>query len=292
MSSPHGFVVVWGRGYCPELVDAYVAVLSQERDTGWERAARLTVLAREMEADAERLREVVAGLPPQTYETLGERAQGIFALGVEEATAVRETAREEAQRVVDDAEAAARRVREAARADADAVRGEADERARQRMLAAQAEADELRITARRDVKSFRGEALGALRDMRQRTEGLLGDQEKEHAERWEEVERAAAEREAALDAHHAELTARAEAALSEAQRAVVEAEESARQGQEDAQARAGELLAEARVRADRIARDTERVLREHGERWDDVRAHMDHVRASLSALTGRAAPAE
>ncbi|NUR64679.1 MAG: cellulose-binding protein, partial [Streptomyces sp.] len=34
-----------------------------------------------------------------------------------------------------------------------------------------------------------------------------------------------------------------------------------------------------------------RVLREHGERWDDVRAHMDLVRNSLTTLTGRA-PAE
>jgi hypothetical protein len=28
------------------------------------------------------------------------------------------------------------------------------------------------------------------------------------------------------------------------------------------------------------------VLREHGERWDDVRSHMDHVSNSLAALTG------
>ena len=32
--------------------------------------------------------------------------------------------------------------------------------------------------------------------------------------------------------------------------------------------------------------DTERVLREHGERWDDVRARIDQVRASLLALRG------
>jgi hypothetical protein len=49
------------------------------------------------------------------------------------------------------------------------------------------------------------------------------------------------------------------------------------------------VVAQARVRAERIARDTERVLREHGETWDDVQAHMDHVRSSLTALTGRAA---
>jgi hypothetical protein len=36
-------------------------------------------------------------------------------------------------------------------------------------------------------------------------------------------------------------------------------------------------------------RDTERVLREHGERWDDVQAQMDNVRNSLMALTGQVA---
>ncbi|MDV9178590.1 cellulose-binding protein, partial [Streptomyces sp. W16] len=73
--SPRGFVAVRGRGYRPGQVDAYAEALSRHRDAAWERAARLTVLARDMEAEADRLRETVAGLAPQTYETLGERAQ-------------------------------------------------------------------------------------------------------------------------------------------------------------------------------------------------------------------------
>jgi hypothetical protein len=92
-----------------------------------------------------------------------------------------------------------------------------------------------------------------------------------------------------LDAQHAERMARAEAALSEAQQAFADAELSDRRRQEEAGERAAEVVAQARVRAERIARDTERVLREHGETWDDVQAHMDHVRSSLTALTGRAA---
>jgi len=39
---------------------------------------------------------------------------------------------------------------------------------------------------------------------------------------------------------------------------------------------------------ERTERETERVLREHGARGEDVQAHMDHVRNSLTALTGRA----
>lgn len=68
-SSPHGFVTVRGRGYRPEQVEAFAAGLSRERDGAWERAARLTVLAKDMEVEAEHLRDAVSRLAPQTYET-------------------------------------------------------------------------------------------------------------------------------------------------------------------------------------------------------------------------------
>jgi len=287
--SPRGFVAVRGRGYRPDQVDAYAAAISQYRDAAWERAARLTVLAKDMEAEAERLRVAVSRLAPQTYEALGERAQRLFQLGVEEAAALRESARRAADEQVAQAEARAASVLQTARDDADALRAEVEERARQRLLAARAEADDIRIGARREVKEGRTEALGALREVRQRTAGMLGEQAKEHEERWVLAEREVEERAAALDAQYAERAARAEVALSEAQQAFAEAELSDRRRQEEAAERAAEVVAEARVRAERVARDTERVLREHGETWDDVQAHMDHVRSSLTALTGRAA---
>ncbi|MCZ4516869.1 cellulose-binding protein, partial [Streptomyces sp. ActVer] len=87
---------------------------------------------------------------------------------------------------------------------------------------------------------------------------------------------------------HEERAARAVEELAEAERALAEAHESTRHLQEDAEARAAELLAEARLHEDRVSRETERVLREHGDEWDDVSAHMTHVRNSLTALTGRA----
>ncbi|MEU2880391.1 hypothetical protein G3I64_13115, partial [Streptomyces sp. SID8499] len=58
---------------------------------------------------------------------------------------------------------------------------------------------------------------------------------------------------------------------------------------EQARARAAEVLAEARRQAERTARETERVLRAHGEMWDDMRAQMDTVQDSITTLTGRAA---
>ncbi|WP_406000372.1 cellulose-binding protein [Streptomyces sp. NBC_00829] len=287
--SPHGFVAVRGRGYRVEETDAFVTSLSQDRDDAWERAARLTVLGKEMEAEVAALREVVSALAPQTYETLGRRAQYLFALAAEESEEVRTSARTESQALVDAAEEAARRLREAAREEADAVRAEAESGSQEVLLAAQAAADGMRIEARREVKEWRGQAVGVWKEMRSRGEGILADLEKGQAERWEAAEREIGDREAELDARHAGLAVAAEAALAEAKRTFAETQECARHGLEDAQARAAELISGAQVHAERIGRDTERVLREHEELREEMDAHMAHIRNSLTALTGRAA---
>ncbi|WP_435283093.1 cellulose-binding protein [Streptomyces koelreuteriae] len=288
--SPHGFVAGRGRGYRPEQVDRYAEAVSQNRDAAWERAARLTVLARQMEAELELLRETVAGLAPQDYESLGAGARRLFALGQEEAAAVRDRAREEARRLVEEARAAAAEVGESAQADADAVRADADERARQRLLVAGAEADEIRVSVRCGAKEQRGEALAALREMRQRSSGMLAERDKERAERWAEVEREEDARAEELDARHAEAVERAERALAEAEQALADAEESARTRQEEAQERAAELVAQAREHADRVEEETERLLRAHEQQGEDVRAHIDRVHASLAAWAGPAGP--
>lgn len=287
--SPHGFATVRGRGYPLKKTDAYVTSLSQDRDDAWERAARLTVLAREMQAEAAVLRERVAALAPPTYETLGRRAEYLLALAVEESEELRATSQDEAQAVIEASDAAARRTRDAAREHADSVRADTEARAQQILLAAQATADETRIEARREVKERRVEAVAAWKEMRLRTETMLADLETEQAGRWETMERELADREAELDARQAELADCAQASLSEAKCVYAESEEYTRHGQEDAEARAAELLAEARACADRIARETERLLREHEESREEMEAHMAHISNSLATLTGRAA---
>ncbi|WP_418346683.1 DivIVA domain-containing protein [Streptomyces fodineus] len=287
--SPHGFGTVRGRGYRPAQVDAYLEALSYDRDAAWERAARLTVLAKDMEAEAVRMREVVARLAPQEYASLGERAQRLFQFVLEEAEDLRERTRRAAHEHLAQAEADAEAVRRQAQEEADALRAEADECADRLLLAANSEADALRIGARCEVKEGRGEALGTLREVRQRTAGMLEGQSREHAERWAEAEREEAERIAALDARYAERMSQAEATLSYAERALREAEDYARRSEEEARVRAADIIADARVQEDRIARETEQVLREHGEAWDTVTEHMDHVRSSLMSLTGRTA---
>ena len=65
------------------------------------------------------------------------------------------------------------------------------------------------------------------------------------------------------------------------------ADQAARLRQEDAQAQAAEIVAQARAREERLARETERMLREHVERREELKAHLEHVRGSLAALTGK-----
>lgn len=288
-TTPHGLVRVRGRGYRPAQVDAFLEVLSQERDAAWERAARLTVLAREMEAELARLAEEVAALAPQTYEGLGDQARRLYQLVLREAAEVRERARRETREQVARAEARALRVRREAREAADALRADAEEHACRRVLAAHAEAEDIRVGTRREVKAGRGEALARLREVRQRTTRLLPEQAAEQAERWAAQEREETGRLAAFEAWYAEAVTRAETALAEAERTLTETGESARRCQEEARARAAELLSAARLHEERVTLETEQVLREHGETWDDVQAHMDSVRDSLISLKGRAA---
>ncbi|MEV4044484.1 cellulose-binding protein, partial [Streptomyces sp. NPDC049744] len=141
---------------------------------------------------------------------------------------------------------------------------------------------------RREVKAGRAEALSALREMRRRSAGAAAEQSRELAERWADAERAEEERARALDARYEELLARAEQGVRDAERELADAGVAAERRQEEARARAAEVVAEARACGERIARDTERVLREHGERWDELQAHMASVRSNLSSLTGRA----
>ncbi|MER8072007.1 cellulose-binding protein [Streptomyces sp. NPDC094034] len=286
--SAHGFAPVRGRGYRPEQVEREVTALFRDRDDAWERVARLTVLAKEMEGEAERLRERVAALPPQTYEKLGHRAQQILALAKQEDETVRTEAREESQAVIDTSRTAADQLREAARQRADAVRAEAEAYAGQVLRAARGAAEAARAEARREVTALRAESLAALKEVRRRTQGVIDEQERKQDDELAAAEREFAEREAASRVQHDELTAYAQLQLMAAQRAFSEAGEQARHGQEDAGARAEELLARARADAEGVARDTERLMREHSAACEEMRAHMAHVRTTLAALTGRA----
>ncbi|MFT2020364.1 DivIVA domain-containing protein, partial [Streptomyces sp. 796.1] len=287
--SPHGFTTTGRgvRGYRPAQVDRYLAELSADRDTAWERAARLTVLANEMSAEVERLRAVLDELPPQTYAELGEGAQLILATAEQEAERLRAAAERSGKEAREAAAEHADAVRDAADVASGTLRSDADRRAEEVIEQARAEAVALREAAERDAEQWRHEAADALEVARERAEALRTEQERSHAERWEALGVEIAEREAALEARIAELEALGERTVAESQRAYAEVEEAARHGQEDAEAQGDELIARARAQTERIERETEKVLYAHAEEREDVTAHMEHVRDSLAALTGR-----
>ncbi|MFG2095525.1 cellulose-binding protein [Streptomyces sp. NPDC048612] len=290
--SPHGFETVRGRGYRPEDVDRRVEGISVDRDSCWERAARLTVLSNEMAAELAELQAHVAQLPPQTYVSLGSEARLILTTAESEAARLRAGAQQADEEIREAAAAYADEVGEAADKAADARRGEAETLARRTGEAARGEAAELVAVAAEDDKKLREEAAAELAEVRRRTAQLLRDQEQRQTEEWDGTGRDIAEREAETDRLVAELDARAKAARADSERLYAEAEEAARHRQEDAEDRAAGLLAQGQAEVERIERTTARVLREHDAERDEVRTHMAHVRNSLAALTGKAPVAD
>ncbi|MFF9914473.1 cellulose-binding protein [Streptomyces sp. NPDC013457] len=282
-------VVARGRGYRPRQVDRHLAALSGERDAGWERAARLTVLAREMEEEAVRLRAEVDALAPQRFESLGGRARKILELAEAVDESLVREAEAEAQSLAEEAEEAARTAAESAREYADALLAEAETAAAETLAEAGAEAEALRSVAREEAAARRAAAQVVFDDTVCRTAALLEAQRVEQAGVREGAERTAVSRAAELDARHEELVVEARSRVAEAERELARAQEEARHGQEDAEARAAELLVEAGTRRERVERETERVVREHEEAREEIHAHMEHIRAALASLTGRGA---
>ncbi|WP_327268572.1 cellulose-binding protein [Streptomyces sp. NBC_01218] len=285
--SGHGFVGVRGRGYRPEQVDRTVAALTAERDAALDEIFRLSALAEELTAGSAALTERVANLAPQTYQELTERARSLLALVEEEAAEFGAAAQEAAQALRDAAEAAGREARDAARAFSEKLRAQAEEDAGSTLAEARRAAAEITAAADEEAARIRAEGEDLMARTRVRTSSVLAHQEQEQAERLKAAETEILARESEQTARHDDLLARADAVLATARRGLSEAEEAARHGQEDAEARAAELLSEARVREERVVRETARILREHEESREELQARMDHVRNSLAALTGR-----
>lgn len=290
--TPEGFHVARGRGYHPEQVDEFVGGLAQERDEAWERAARLTVLANDMEAEAHTLRAAAGGLGPVSYESLGAGAQELFTHVEAEAADVRERGEAEARTTYDDAERAGREARDRARMDAEARLAAADETAQGIRDAARAQADDILGAARAEAARLDAEAERALDGVRQDIARSLSEMETEQRTRLDALMRDLAERESGIDQRLGELMARAERLLADAQQAHADAHEAARRTQDDAEATGSDIIAQARAAEERVNQDSDRALRAHEAHRDEIRAHLAHVRTSLSALTGRALPAD
>jgi DivIVA domain-containing protein len=275
-----------GRGYRPDQVDRFLDELSEDRDAAWERAARLTVLANDMDAECADLRHRVDALGPVSFAALGTGAQELLQLVEDEAAAVRDRAEVEAQYARDAADTARRTLQDEVRAASSARLAAAEDQAQRVLDEACGRAAEILGAARAEADAVRGEAGAALDGMRQHVDRDLAEADAERRERLDTMEHELAERQAGVDSRLADLLADAERRLAEAHRERTEAEEALRSDQAEAEARAGALLAEARGHEERVRREAERILREHEQHRDDVRAHLAHIKTTLATLTG------
>lgn len=291
-ASPHAFAVVRGRGYRPEQVDRRVARLTRQSRQDWQCVAELTARAEELRLEAERLWDVVASRPPQTFQALGERARKLLSMAEAESAEVRAAGQEEARRTVEQAESVSVALRESAQRDAQRVRTEAAAAAARTVEAAKSEASSLYAEARAAAYEARTTAEETLREVSRHCAESMAEHERAQAAAQEEAERQLADRAGAVEAYVGGLADHGERLLAAAKAERTEAEEAARCRQEEALARGGELLAVARVREEGVERETERVLREHAERAQEMRQHMARVRSSLASLTGREPDAE
>ncbi len=258
-----------------------------DRDSCWERAARLTVLANEMTAELERLREYLAQLPPQTYESLGEQARLILTTAESEAERLRTEAAEAAEHMQQEAADYAQEQGDAADTYSLELRQDTEDAVARALEAAEAEARTTVAEAAQEAEDLRRQAEESLREMRRRTAEVLEEQENDQAGKWAAAEQEMAAQEADMQQRIAALEERGEARIAEAQRYYAKMEETARDIDEEAAARGADLIAQAEAEAARVERATERVLREHEERREELRSHMAHVRSSLATLMGK-----
>ena len=222
---------------------------SVDRDSCWERAARLTVLSNEMAAELERLRVHLAQQPPQTYESLGREARLILTTAESRRPGCgprrsrrpgRPVARPPPMRTRCGTRPSGRRTRCAPRRNAGPAYGGG--------CARRGHGAGGRVGRGRRAAAERG-GRGAGGGTR-RTAQLLRDQEQRQAEEADAAARELAAMEAETDRRVAELDARGKAVRADARTRYAEAEETARHRQEDAEDRAAGLLAQARAEVD------------------------------------------
>ncbi|SCE00659.1 hypothetical protein GA0115236_13201, partial [Streptomyces sp. IgraMP-1] len=148
-------------------------------------------------------------------------------------------------------------------------------------------AHQLLTDARAEAQAERAAAEAALDEARQLTARTLAGQERDLAAREAEAERELDERDTVARGHEGALDDHGDAVLAEARRRHAEAEETVRRTDQEAQTQAAELLQRAQATADRVATEAERLVRDHEEQREALRARMEHIRTALAALTGR-----
>lgn len=285
--SQHGFTVA-RRGYAPEQVDATLRALTADRDEAWE---RLSVLGSGLRVMEKRLGEILQAkedAPEPDYGRLSEQAASLMAIADNEAEAVRSKALRAAGGIREDAHKAGQALSRSAEAYAATARGEAEQAVRETEATTRAEAERIRIEAEYDANTTRDGATAdaartrlAAAEAEERAEAKLAELRRRSDEMFAEAERQA--------------DAEEEKTLSGANRRLREAEQhreavlvEIRTIESAAQTKAEDVLAAARLKAERLRVAGEADQREFAVRHDEMEKQLDNMKKTLAELTGAA----
>jgi hypothetical protein len=285
--SQHGFTVA-RRGYAPEQVHGTLAGLTAERDEAWERLSVLGAGLREMEKRLAEILQAKEDAPQPDYGRLSEQAAALMAIADNESEAVRSAALRGAGDIRDDAEKAGQAAARSAEAYATTLRGEAEQAVRETETSSRATSERIRLEAELDARATRDAATAdaarirlAAAEAEERAEAKLAELRRRSDEMF-------AQAEAEADAEEAKITAGAERRLREAEqhREAVLGEIRTIEGA--AQTKAEDLLAAARLKAERIRVAGEADQRDFAERHATMQEQLDTIKKTLAELTGAA----
>ncbi|MFJ4798553.1 coiled-coil domain-containing protein [Kitasatospora purpeofusca] len=283
----HGFTVA-RRGYAPEQVDRALTVFTAQRDEAWERLSVLGSGIREMERRLAEVRQAAAEAPEPDYEVLSEQAAGLARTAENEARAVRDKAERAAEDLRDEVYEAGQAADRAAKEYATVTRTEADAAARRTDERTRAEAETIRADTDRETRSVRDAATAHAAQVRVAAAEASERAEAKLAELRRKADETFAEAQTTADAEDAAISSTAERRVKEAEQFRESVLGRIKQSDAEAQARADELIEQARREAERINTATEREHREFSARLETVQQHLDHIKATLASLTGAA----
>ncbi|MFJ2575468.1 hypothetical protein [Kitasatospora aureofaciens] len=276
------------RGYAPEQVDRALAALTAQRDEAWERLSVLGAGIRQMEGRLAEIRQAAEDAPAPDYQVLSEQAAGLAAMAENEARAVREKAERFAEDLRDEVYEAGQAADHAAKEYATTTRAEADQAARRTDERTRAEAETLRADADRESRTARDGATAYAAKVRVAAAEASEQAEAELAERRRTADEIFAEAQTRADAEDAEVSATAERRVKEAEQHRETVLGRIKQLETEAQAKADQLIEQARREAEKINAASEREQREFAARQETVQQHLDHIKATLASLTGAA----
>ncbi|MDH6136382.1 hypothetical protein P3T37_005807 [Kitasatospora sp. MAA4] len=276
------------RGYAPEQVDHALLSLTAQRDEAWQRLSMLGAHIRALEIQLAETVQSAADAPAPDYAVLSEQALALMAMAENEAQAVRDKAERFAEDTRDTVYEAGQALGKAATEYAETTRTEADLAARRTDERTRAEAEKLRGEADRDSRALRDAATGEAAKIRveaaeagERAEVRLAELRREADERF-------AVEEAAAVAEEATFSVAAERRLREAEQYRESVLGLIKQTDTDAQAKADQLLDQARREVERINAEIARDRAEFEKRQETVQTHLDHIKGTLASLTGKA----